>query len=196
MKSDEERLAEFEEREARTTRFKTHEEFLEFSKDNFVYYPHGFGYQIQALVNNEPQFKDFIQKCCLEPQYNMWLADLFENEYITFNPTEEDTGYSHESYFDAELVEYEFTPLPTKELVGYEVDVNPYFEDGPIAVTQETIKIYENDRLVIKPEVLEKLPALVRFYSVDDFDRLGSIKGDKLEIISLKDLHNGLISLA
>ena len=196
MTNAERRLKEYEEYEAKTTRFKTHDELVEFSKNNFVFYPAGFGYNIQSLITTEKEFKDFVQRCCIHVMDNLiWFADCGGNEYLSFNPDPADTGWIHESYLNDEIIEEEFTPEPALPITGYCVDVNPYFEE-PFSVTATDINIYRDDILVVNPEVLKQLPALVRFCSMDDFDRMGSIKGEQLEIIPMAEIVQGTITIA
>jgi hypothetical protein len=47
----------------------THEEFVEFCKKNDVFYWYGEGYQIEALISNEAEFIEFMQKVCLTEEW-------------------------------------------------------------------------------------------------------------------------------
>ncbi len=50
---------------------------------------------------------------------------------------------------------------------------------------------YPPNTFRVNPKTSAKFPAIVRFVSMDTFDRSGSIKGQDLTIISLKALEDG-----
>lgn len=190
----ERRLREYEEFKKRETRFTTQEEFLEFCKHNFVYYPSNYGAYIQTLVTNDQEFIDFAQRVSIDDWYEdsgglMWFVnDAEDNKYFDFNKETADPKW----VVDDEKIEY----CPTETVRSFRADYNPYFDD-PFSVIEDTPEFYKQifkpGDLLVKPEIQAKMPFIARFVSHDTFDRMGSIKGHSLEIISLKDVTPGKI---
>ena len=188
----EQRLKAYGEYIKREKRFKTHQEFLDFCSKHFCYYPAGFGSYIQTLITNEKQFIDFIQRVCIDDWYHnsggiMWFANEGENEYVDFldssdNPITDDCD---------EGIDPEVCLVET-----YKIDYNPFYDEPFSCVLdtpEYTKKIFGYHQLKVKPEIIAKMPFIARYVSVDDFDRMGSIKGETLEIISLNDVKENVL---
>jgi hypothetical protein len=188
------RLEEYQKFVARETRFATEQEFLEFSKDKFVYYKPDFGMHIQSLVATNKDLIDFIQRVCIDDWYedsggSMWFVnDSSANQYVDFNPETAQVEW----IIDDEDEEYR----PTELVESYYVDYNPFY-DKPFAVIKDAPEdrkmVFKDGDLIVKPEISAKMPFIARFVSHDTFDRLGSIKGWAMDIIQLKDLASGKI---
>ena len=198
MQNDEQyltqRLAEYTDFKKRETRFTTKEQFLDFCKYHFVYYAPDFGSYIQALITTDQQFIDYIQRVCIDDWFEesgglMWFVNEGpENPYVTFN----------QDVHDGDMVDEEGNIYhnPTKRVESYYADYNQFYDD-PFSVVKDTPEFEKNifapGALVVKPEISAKMPFIVRFVSHDTFDRLGSIKGNAMEIIPISHLTPGEI---
>jgi hypothetical protein len=175
-------------------RFETLGEFIEFSNNNFVFYPLGFGYRIQTLIETEEQFIDFVQRACIEERHVkdgfglMW----FVNDYTEFDKYFEYVGgVSHQEsnhLLDGETEIYE----PTELITAYSAEYNEYFEKR-FAVHKTQIKIFAKGTLKVKQRIIDKMPFIARFCSMDTYDRCGSIKGNDMEIIAMSDIKAGQV---
>ena len=83
--------------------------------------------------------------------------------------------------------------MPNVPMVAYHVDYNEYYDDPFSVVRDDDFMVYSPNTFRANPKTSAKFPALVRFASMDTFDRMGSIKGNSLEIISLADVEDGKI---
>lgn len=188
------RLSEYEEFKKRETRFTTKEQFLDFCKDHFVYYAPDFGSYVQALITTDKQFIKYIQRVCIDDWFEesgglMWFVNEGpDNPYVTFN----------QEINDVDLID-EFGDVfhtPTVTVESYRADYNQFYDD-PFSVVKDTPEFEKNifapGALVVKPEISAKMPFIARFVSHDTFDRLGSIKGNALEIIPISNLNPGEI---
>lgn len=188
------RVAEYVEFKKRETRFTTKEQFLDFCKEHFVYYAPDFGSWIQALITTDQQFIEYIQRVCIDDWFDesggiMWFVNEGpDNDYVTFNQEVNDGDWVDE---DGNI-----TPSPTERVESYRADYNRFFDD-PFSVIQDTEEFQKNifapDVLVVKPEISAKMPFIARFVSHNTFDRMGSIKGNALEIIPISNLNPGEI---
>lgn len=199
----EEEIQAYKDRVSKEKRFSTLEEFLEFSRENFVFFPQDMGMRLQQLIQTEQQFIDYLQRVCLTKfgnSWSMWLVEEgLEKGYV--KPTQqlrdrrqnvlEDTGDDQDAWIiDGEYVEYG----PDQEIEAWVADYNQYF-DKPFEVYPERIKVFKPGDLKVPQEYKDKMPFLARFVSHDTFDRCGSIQGSDLEIIPIKSLHNDVISI-
>lgn len=190
----EQRLKEYEEFKKRETRFATSEQFLDFCKDHFVYYAPDFGSYIQALIATDQQFIDYIQRVCIDDWFEesggiMWFVNEGEdNDYVSFN----------QEINDEDMVDEEGNVYysPTETVESYRVDYNQFFDDSFSVIKDDPEfqkKIFAPGALVVKPEIQAKMPFIARFVSHDTFDRMGSIKGNAMEIIPISNLTPGEI---
>lgn len=176
---NEERLKEYLEYKKRITEFQTEEEFKKFCKNSFCYYPYGFGYRIVQRIETEEQFIDFCMKCGIVGTCNMfipWLVNEGNQEYLEWKDLEEDDEFD------------------TIKVNGYEIGFNPYDDNQIQVYDMGEIEIVDKNCLSVTEEVKNKLPALVMYVSQDTFDRCGTIKGDSLDIFSLKDLESPVMT--
>lgn len=188
------RSEEYEEFKKRETRFATKEQFLDFCKDHFVYYAPDFGSYIQSLITTDRQFIKYIQRVCIDDWFEesgglMWFVNEGpDNPYVTFN----------QEINDEDLVDEEgnIYHTPTVTVESYRADYNQFYDD-PFSVVKDVPEfeknIFAHGTLVVKPEISAKMPFIARFVSHDTFDRLGSIKGNSLEIIPISNLTPGEI---
>lgn len=178
----------------REIRFANQHDFLDFCNTHFVYYPPNFGSYIQTLVTTDQEFIEFIQRVSIDDWYDdsgglMWFVNEGpDNQYVTFNQP------AHEDELEDE--DGNVYHQPTVLVESYLADYNPYF-DLPFSVVKDTPeqqkKVFAPDALIVNPEISAKMPFIARFVSTDTFDRMGSIKGHTLEIISLADVTPGKI---
>ena len=196
----EQKLKSYESYIKRETRFSTQEEFLDFCSKNFCYYPSGFGAYIQTLITTENQFIDFIQRVCIEDWHEgsggiMWFANEGVNEYVDFVDS---NGNIVTEFDDCDAgCDDDFIGIePEICLETYKIDYNQFY-DAPFACVLDTPehskKIFGYNQLTVKSEIVTKMPFIARFISMDDFDRMGSIKGQTLEIISLNEVKENVI---
>jgi len=188
-----ERLKEYQEFVSRETRFDTAEEFLEFCKTHFVYYRPDFGAWIQTLIQTEEDFIQYIQRVCIDDWFEdsgglMWFVNnQHEQEYVTFN---------QETALEEWELDGEPGYSPTEIVESYYAEYNPYF-DKPFAVIKDPAgyekKIFKSGDIKVRPEICAKMPFIARFVSHDSFDRMGSIKGNDLQIIPLNEIESGKI---
>lgn len=178
----------------REHRFDTREEFLEFCSKNFCYYPSGFGAYIQTLITNEKQFKDFIQRVCIEHwiEYSggiQWFANEGINEYVDF--VDSDGNVIDDESYDGDGIDPCVCLTET-----YKIDYNPFYDKSYSCVLDKpeyTKKIFADEQLKVKSKIVAKMPFIARFISIDDFDRMGSLKGQTLEIIPLAEAKENVI---
>lgn len=193
MNDLEQRLEEYQDYVSRETRFDTQEEFLEFCKTHFVYYPPDFGAWIQTLINTEEDFIQYIQRVCIDDWFEgsgglMWFVNTqTQQDYVTFNGET-----AHEEWEMDDGPGYS----PTEVVESYCAEFNPYF-DKPFAAIKDPAgyekKIFKAGDIKVRPEICAKMPFIARFVSHDTFDRMGSIKGNDLQIIPLKEIESGKI---
>lgn len=191
----EQRLKEYGEYIKREKRFKTRDEFLKFCSKHFCYYPSGFGSYIQTLITTENQFIDFIQRACIIDWYEnsggiMWFANGGVSEYVDF--------VDYKGNLIADNVDDDFEGIEPEICLTetYKIDYNPFYDDPFACILDKpeyTKKIFGYHQLKVKPEIIAKMPFIARYISVDDFDRMGSIKGETLEIISLNEVKENVI---
>lgn len=190
----EQRLREYEEYIKREKRFKSRNEFLKFCSNQFCYYPSGFGSYIQTLITSENQFIDFIQRVSIDDWYDnsggiMWFANEGVSEYVDF--VDCNGNVITETDDDFEGIEPEICLTET-----YKIEYNPFYDDPFACILDKpeyTKKIFAYHQLKVKPEIVAKMPFIARYVSVDDFDRMGSVKGQTLEIISLNEVKENVI---
>lgn len=197
------RLQEYKEFKERETRFTTVTEFKEFCKNNHVFFNQGFGGKIQQLIHTEKEFVDFCLKCCTydhgDDSFPWFLNDYRHDneENLLFfkevpdveNMTEEELETLNAFTSDGEYA----GSFPTVPITAYYGDYNQYYDDPFSVVRVDEYKTYPEDTFVVNPTIAAKFPAIVRFVSMDTWDRMGSIKGDDFEIISLKDVEDGIM---
>ena len=199
----EEEIQAYKDRVAKEKRFSTSEEFLEFSRENFVFFQQGLGMRLQQLIQTEQQFIDYLQRVCLTKfggSWCMWLAgEGLDKGYIRPSKQLKDrreellekTGEDNDAWLlDGEHIEYG----PDQEISAWCADYNEYF-DKPFEVYPERIKVFKPGDLEVPQEYKDKMPFLARFVSHDTFDRCGSMRGSDLEIIPIKSLHSDVISI-
>ena len=187
----ERRLRQFEEYQKRETRFSTQEEFLAFCKEHFCYYPPDFGAWIQTLITNDQEFIDYVQRVCVDDWYEgsgglSWvLNEAEDNPYVEIDTIEDDD--------ELDDANFEIVSDPVE---SYKIDYNPYF-DQPFAVIKDRPehqkRLIKPEHIRVRPEIQQKMPFIARFVSHDTFDRMGSIKGNQLDIIQLSELEPGKI---
>lgn len=66
-------------------------------------------------------------------------------------------------------------------------ETNIKITQGAIPVNDDLV-LHEHEDVGVHPEHLEKLPAVVRLYTMDSFDRAGDAKMFELTIAPLKEL--------
>jgi hypothetical protein len=197
-------LSEYQEYVKNMRRFKTHEEFLEFSRHNFVFYRDDLGMRLQQVIENEEQFVNFLQRCCMlnypieDNPWLMWLVNdpRVVEEYLS--PTEQliqrhasNTGLNEDVWIvDGEELQY----YPDQPIEAWQADYNEYFEE-PFEVHKTSTKVFLPGDFSIKEEYKSKMPFLARFVSHNTWDRAGSIKGQDLDIIPLSSLNKDVISI-
>lgn len=190
LDDNEQRMKSFRDYLKNETRFSNPDEFLAFCKDHFCYYPPDFGYWIQTVVTNDQEFIDFIQRVSIDNWFDgsgglMWFVNQAEdNPYVDLDSVDDE---------DDESVNPDILTEPVE---SYRIDYNEFYEQ-PFAVIKDKPENYK--RLVkrecirVRPEIQQKMPFIARFVSHDTFDRMGSIKGNDLDIIPLSELKPGQI---
>lgn len=174
----------------------TREEFIALTETQDVFYEYGDGYAIEAYIQNEKEFIDFVQKCGLIELFGHWVPffvnyqDDFDSWFYYKDTVKRSNLDTVETigFDDDELIEERNHFFPTVKKEGLVATYNEYFTDAPFRIRKRTARIYDQDDIGVLPEVIEKFPAVVSFVSQDTFDRLGSIEGCQLEIISMKSL--------
>ena len=188
-------------------RFKTLEELVEFSRHNFVFYPDDFGMRLQQVIETEEQFVNFLQRCCMlnheigDNPWLMWIVNEYSSvleEYLS--PTDQLIARRSEKigsdsdedvwYSDGEEPEYG----PDQTIEAWCAEYNPY-EDLRFSVHKTQTKVFLPGDFQVKDRYKEKMPFIARFVSHNTWDRLGSIKGQDLDIIPLADLQKDAISI-
>lgn len=186
-------MQQFKERMERETRFKTIQEFKAFAANNYCYYPIGFGATIRQLVSTPEQFIEFCLKCGIHEHGDDFFP-WFVNSYRHNDPDQPlyfiDTNENDERftwYSDGEFSGY----MPTEVIAhAYCIDYNPYY-DEPFCVRRvDDFPVYAPNTFRVNEKILNQLPAIVEYVSVDDFDRCGKVQGENLTIISLKDIED------
>lgn len=201
-----EELAEYQEYVKNMRRFKTQEEFLEFSRHNFVFYRDDLGMRLQQVIETEEQFVNFLQRCCMlshpidDNPWLMWLVNDYRvvEEYL--QPTEQllqrhaskvESGLDEDVWLvDGEEIQYS----PDQTIEAWQADYNEYF-DEPFEVHKTSTKVFLPGDFSVKERYKAKMPFLARFVSHNTWDRGGSIKGQDLDIIPLHSLSKDVISI-
>ena len=185
------RLEEYKEYTSKVTRFKTMEEFKEFTSKNFCYYDTGFGAYIQALITTDAEFIDFMLKCGNitygEDNFPYFINDYRHNDqnnHIFFAEEPDEDSDAERWYSDGEFA----GTMPSVAIAGYRVEYNRFFDEPFEVWRNDEFKTYPEGTFRVNPKTSARFPAIVRFVSIDDFDRTGTIKGDALTIISLADV--------
>lgn len=187
-------------------RFKTSEEFVEFSRHNFVFYKDDLGMRLQQVIETEEQFISFLQRCCMhyyeadDTPWIMWLVNSDEAMRKYVRPTQqlvdrvnrriEEEGEAEAWLLDDEEVYYS----PDHKIEAWQADYNQFY-DEPFEVHKTEVKVFLPGDLEVTEEYKAKMPFLARFLSLNTFDRMGSIEGQDLEIIPLSTLTNDVISI-
>lgn len=177
-------LDEYLEWKRRVTRFDNEDTFLEFCSRNFVYYPPDFGHYIQTLITTDDQLIEFAQRVSIDdtdPSNTwMWFQREDDNHLFDFDETDSDV-----------------IPTPTELVRSYVVDYNPY-DDQVLGVIEDIPSHYKKKfapgKITVKPEIRQKMPFIASFISHDTFDRYGSIKGNRFEIIPLANVKENVIT--
>lgn len=195
---------EIAEYKANEKRFATHEEFVEFSRNNFVFFQDDFGMRVQQLIETEEQFVNYLQRVCMIHHGAEWLMWLTNDpdvmaEYVT--PTQqlvdrsdqrlEETGENPYTWGNEDAECYY---RPDLEIEAWQADHNRFY-DEPLEVHRTTVRVFQPGDLEVTEKYKAKMPFLARFVSHNTFDRCGSIKGTDLDIIPLKTLTNDVISI-
>lgn len=198
------RLQEYQEYKERETRFSTKEEFKKFCSENHVYYPAGFGAYVQRLIRTDEEFIEFMLKCGVMGRYDGDYYPWFVNDYqhddedqhlfFVSNPFEDSDTELDTEEIEAWESDGEFSGyMPNVPIVAYHVDYNQFYDDPFSVVRDDDYKTYAPGTFRVNPKTSAKWPAIVRFVSMDDFDRYVSIKGESLSFIPLKDVEDGQI---
>lgn len=180
----ERRLREFEEHQARVTRFATHEEFNQFCSQHMVVFPQGMEYQIAQTCNNEHDLIRFLQTCAMQFDEVEAVYRPMERlaDFCSVMGQEDDVEFVDTLEFDGVPVETQCHYKPRLLVDVYVADYNPYY-DEQFEVTKSRALLYDTDQIVLREKMTA--PCITMCSSVDSFDRMGSVKGDNITIIPL-----------
>lgn len=185
-------------REEQRLSVRTIDELKQFAENNIICYPRGEGMRIRAYIETEQQLADFLQRAAVSSSYDGFNVPSFVHdpsrfeqlfEYLpTVVRTERDMVGTVQ-FNDDDPVEVSRTIYPSVATDVYMVSYNQFFEDKPFRINREKVYFYQYGRdIKLKADIVEQLPAVVSFVSVDTFDRMGSIVGENLTFDKLSEL--------
>lgn len=165
----------------------TIEEFQKFCEEHYCIYEYGFGYNIVQLITNDEEFIEFMLKCAIVHICNNTYLPYFLNEqnfeYLDIN---KELTEDVDEYDDGTLVTDDDVDIIPAYIIYYNSWSEQPFEFHKI----EKYPKIKSSLFSVNPEVKKKFPAVVKCYSVDSFDRLGTIKGCTIDIIPLNEIEN------
>lgn len=188
MNITEQQRKDYEDYQAHATRLSTIDEVAEFKKENDVFYPEGFGYRVCFKIEDEETYISVIQRCVMvriNEDWVPWFVDTWDgksNNWIEFTSTVD--GRDPEWILDGEDEVF----APSVEVCSYKFDINEYFEQ-PFEMYRTVIKVYAPGELRMPESLKQKLPFTLICTSIDTFDRMGSIKGNMLDVIEHSQLN-------
>ena len=187
MNITEQQRKDYEEYQAHATRLSTIEAVAEFKKRNDVFYPEGFGYKVCFKIEDEETYINVIQRCVMvriNDEWVPWFVDTWDgksNNWIEFTASTD--ARDPEWILDGEDEVF----APSVELTSHKFDINQYFEQ-PFEMYETAIKVYAPGELRMPDHLKHKLPFTLVCTSLDTFDRMGSIKGNTLDVIEHSQL--------
>ena len=184
-------------REEQSLSVATDEDFKILTETQEVFYRYGEGYQIQALIENEEQFIEFMQKVGIMELWDKYVPFFVNNpgdfdkwfEYKdTVRRSEMDTVETFQFGDDDPVIITE-TLMPTVKKRVLLASWNQY-SDKPFRINKQNILMYGPEDIKVKGKVKSKFPCVCVFVSHDTFDRYGSLEGSSLQMIELNKLTN------
>jgi hypothetical protein len=168
------------------------EDLVELSKLEGVFWEYGEGLTFRAIVNTEEDFLNFMQKVGLVDIFGHsvpWFVDDSNefNTYLYYKDCVSTSELDTAEYFDDHCEGTTYFPTNSKNV--WCATYNQYF-DKPFRLQKKDVRLYTLNDVGVKPEFLEKLPAMLTFYSENTFDRMGDIEGHNFKVVQMKNLQN------
>lgn len=172
----------------------TKEELAALASKELVCYENGAELQLCAIIHTEQELLDFLQQSALiyvNGQLVPYFVDdseAFDNLfYYKDSAARTENDLLESVSFDGELVSQELHIFPSHKKDVLVCSHNRFY-DKPFRIHKEQASFCDLNDVGVHPEHLEKLPAVVRLYTMDSFDRAGDAKMFELTIAPLKEL--------